>query len=103
MGKEWRFRFATRGCCATTFSRRPIGIARGHAYASEHDNYFAKCHTAGVWQRGAFQEQTPEARLRRQKAMPLIAEDPTRVPDYLFSGPDLPMDDSVRARFFGEL
>ncbi len=74
----------------------------GHAYASEHDAYFAICHTAGVWQRQVFQEQTPEARLRRQKAMPLIAEDPTRVPDYLFSGPDLPMDDSVRARFFGE-
>lgn len=72
------------------------------AYASEHDNYFATCHTATVWQRQVFQEQTPEARLRRQKAMPLIAEDPTRVPDYLFSGPDLPMDDSVRARFFGE-
>jgi hypothetical protein len=35
--------------------------------------------------------------------MPLIAKDPTRVPDYLFSGPDLPMDDSVRAQFFGEI
>ncbi len=75
----------------------------GHAYASEHDDYFARCHTATVWQRQVFQEQTPEARLRRQKAMPLIAEDPTRVPDYLFSGPDLPMDDGVRARFFGEV
>jgi 2-polyprenyl-6-methoxyphenol hydroxylase-like FAD-dependent oxidoreductase len=74
-----------------------------HAYASEHDGYFAKCHAATVWQRQVFQEQTPEARLRRQKAMPLIAEDPTRVPDYLFSGPDLPMDDGVRARFFGEV
>ena len=74
-----------------------------HAYASEHDDYFATCHTATVWQRQVFQEQTPEARLRRQKAMPLIAEDPTRVPDYLFSGPDLPIDDSVRARFFGEV
>jgi len=74
-----------------------------HAYASEHDEYFAKCHAATVWQRQVFQEQTPEARLRRQKAMPLIAQDPTRVPDYLFSGPDLPMDDGVRARFFGEV
>jgi len=34
--------------------------------------------------------------------MPLIAEDPTRVPDHIFSGPDLPVDDSVRARLFGE-
>src|SRR5246127_1790362 len=81
----------------------PDWDSAGHAYASEHDNYFAKCHTAGVWQRQVFQEQTPEARLRRQKAMPLIAQDPTRVPDYLFSGPDLPMDESVRARFFGEV
>jgi hypothetical protein len=34
--------------------------------------------------------------------MPLITQDPTRVPDHLFSGPDLPASDQVRARFFGE-
>jgi hypothetical protein len=34
--------------------------------------------------------------------MPLITEDPLRVPDHLFSGPEMPVDDSVRARFYGE-
>jgi hypothetical protein len=34
--------------------------------------------------------------------MPLIQEDHTRVPDHIISGPDLPIDEGVRARFFGE-
>jgi menaquinone-9 beta-reductase len=34
--------------------------------------------------------------------MPLIGQDPSRVPDHLFSGPDLPADEGVRARLFGE-
>lgn len=32
--------------------------------------------------------------------MPKIAEDPTRVPDHIFSGPDLPADEQVRAIFW---
>jgi hypothetical protein len=36
------------------------------------------------------------------RRLPRIAEDPTRVPDHIFSGPDLPFDEQVRARFFGE-
>jgi 2-polyprenyl-6-methoxyphenol hydroxylase-like FAD-dependent oxidoreductase len=71
-------------------------------YAAEHDSYFHNCHTATTWFRSVFQEQTPEAILRRQKAMPLIMQDPMRVPDHLFSGPELPLNDEVRARFFGE-
>jgi hypothetical protein len=31
-----------------------------------------------------------------------ITADMTRVPDHLFSGPELPMDETVRARFFGD-
>jgi hypothetical protein len=48
--------------------------------------------------------ELPDVRLRmiRQKAMPLIGEDPTRVPDHLFSGPDLEVNDDVRARLFSE-
>ena len=40
--------------------------------------------------------------VERDEALPLIAEDPTRVPDHLLSGPDLPADEAVRRRFFGE-
>jgi len=74
----------------------------GHRYAQQHDIYFARCHTAIGWFRYIFQDQTPAAALQRQKAMPLISQDPTRVPDHLNSGPEMPVDDIVRARFYGE-
>jgi hypothetical protein len=34
--------------------------------------------------------------------MPLIAQDPTRLADHIYSGPDLPAGETVRLRFFGE-
>ncbi|MBV9885644.1 MAG: FAD-dependent monooxygenase [Acidobacteria bacterium] len=71
-------------------------------YAEQHDKYFRTIHTVSCWLRSLFQEQGAIADARRQKAMPGIMADITRVPDHLFSGPELPADDSVRARFFGE-
>jgi menaquinone-9 beta-reductase len=76
--------------------------AAGHAYAREHDGYFQNSHTVCGWLRTLFQDPRAEARALRQRAMPRIAEDATRVPDHLFSGPDLPADEGVRARLFGE-
>jgi menaquinone-9 beta-reductase len=76
--------------------------AAGHRYAEQHDMYYQRCRTASGWLRAIFQEQTAEASARRQRALPLIAEDLTRVPDHLFSGPEMPLDDTTRARFFGE-
>ena len=49
-----------------------------------------------------FLEQGPAADERRARALPLLAEDGTRAPDHLFSGPELPLVDSVRRRFYGE-
>jgi menaquinone-9 beta-reductase len=77
--------------------------AAGNDYATEHRRYFSVIHTSCEWLRHMFLEQSPEADRRRAIAMPLIAEDPTRIPDHIMSGPELPIDDSVRARFFGEL
>ena len=74
----------------------------GKRYAEQHDNYFSSIRAVCGWTRSLFQEQGPDANARRQKAMPKIAEDLTRVPDHLFSGPELPLDDTVRSRFFGE-
>jgi hypothetical protein len=54
------------------------------------------------WFRTLLQDPSPEAAALRMRAMPLIAEDPTRVPDHIFSGPNLPLNEQVRARFFGE-
>jgi len=50
-----------------------------------------------------FQDPCQRAQTLRRQAMPRIAEDLTRVPDHLFSGPDLPADETVRARLFGEV
>src|SRR5262249_6407168 len=70
-----------------------------HHYARQHDLYYHNMRTVCCWMRSLFQEQGPAADARRQKAMPKIAEDLTRVPDHLFGGPELPLDDAVRARF----
>ncbi len=39
---------------------------------------------------------------RRTNALPSLAEGPSSAPDHLLSGPELPSDDSVRRKFFGE-
>lgn len=76
--------------------------AAGHRYADQHQRYVSACHTVEGWYRRVFQDPAPESAALRAKIMPLIAEDPTRVPDHILSGPQLPLDDHVRARFFGE-
>lgn len=74
----------------------------GNDYAQKHRKYFGVTHTIEGWFRTLFQDPSPQAALLRAEAMPRIAEDPSRVPDHLFSGPDLPLNNDVRARFFGE-
>jgi 2-polyprenyl-6-methoxyphenol hydroxylase-like FAD-dependent oxidoreductase len=76
--------------------------AAGHAYATEHDGYYAVTRKVEHWFRNLFLEQGPAADSRRARALPLIAEEQTRVPDHFFSGPDLPADETVRRMFFGE-
>jgi len=74
----------------------------GHEYAGQHDQYFQSSRKVCGWLRTLFQDPSPEAQALRGRAMPKIAEDLTRVPDHLFSGPDLLADEGVRARLFGE-
>ena len=62
--------------------------AAGHRYAEQHQRSFHACHLVEGWVRTLFQDPSPEAAALRTRAMPLIAEDPTRVPDHIFSGPD---------------
>jgi menaquinone-9 beta-reductase len=76
--------------------------AAGNRYAEQHGKYFRVCQTVEGWLRRLLQDPSPDAALIRQRAMPLIEQDPTRIPDHLNSGPDLPLDDNVRARLFGE-
>ena len=74
----------------------------GHAYAREHDRYYFAIHTSEDWLTSFFYDRGEFADARRARAFPLIMADPTRVPDHVFSGPELPIDESVRKRFFAE-
>ena len=74
----------------------------GNTYATEHDRYYRVVHTWEDWLTSFFYDRGQEADARRARAMPQLAEDPTRIPDYMLSGPELPIDDSVRRRFFAE-
>jgi 2-polyprenyl-6-methoxyphenol hydroxylase-like FAD-dependent oxidoreductase len=74
----------------------------GERYAAHHDQHYGVIRMVSGWFYDVFQRLGPEAEARRTRAMPLIAKDPTRPPDMLFSGPDLPIAANARARFFGE-
>jgi 2-polyprenyl-6-methoxyphenol hydroxylase-like FAD-dependent oxidoreductase len=74
----------------------------GKRYAARHDQHYGTVRMVSGWFYDMFQRLGPEADTRRARALPLFAEDPTRVPDILFSGPDLPLAANARARFFGE-
>lgn len=76
--------------------------AAGHAYAVEHDRYFGVVHTVADWFTKFFFEVGPDADARRERAFPLFEEDPERMPDTFATGPDHPVDDAMRNRFFGE-
>jgi len=73
-----------------------------NSYADEHDRYFKNSHLTENWLSEFFYTTGPEADARRDRAFPLIAADPTRIPDAGFSGPDMPVDESTRKRFFAE-
>jgi 2-polyprenyl-6-methoxyphenol hydroxylase-like FAD-dependent oxidoreductase len=74
----------------------------GHAYAAEHDRYYRVIHTVDNWLTEVFLATGPDAEARRAKALPLIAQDATRVPDHYTSGPELPLNETIEQRFFGE-
>jgi 2-polyprenyl-6-methoxyphenol hydroxylase-like FAD-dependent oxidoreductase len=76
--------------------------AAGHEYAREHDRYYGALHEATSWIYQLIYEFGPKADIRRARALPLLAEDMTRLPDVLFSGPEVPLGELVRRRLFAE-
>ena len=74
----------------------------GHAYAQEHDRYYDSLHEATRWIYQLIYEYGPEADVRRARALPLLLEDLTRLPDVLFSGPEVPLGEMARRRLFAE-
>ena len=75
----------------------------GRAYAAGHDLGYATIHATEDLFTTFFLETGPEADARRGRALPLIAEEPARVPDAFMAGPEAaPIDEFTRGRFFGE-
>ena len=77
-------------------------LAAGRRYAARHDQHYGTVRMVSGWFYDMFQRLGADADTRRARALPLFSEDPTRLPDTLFSGPDLPLAANARARFFGE-
>jgi 2-polyprenyl-6-methoxyphenol hydroxylase-like FAD-dependent oxidoreductase len=73
-----------------------------HDYAREHDHHYGVIHEVTLAFKDMFMRSGPEADARRGRALPLVAQDPKRVPDQLFSGPDLPWNETIRKLFFAE-
>lgn len=74
----------------------------GQAYAVEHDRYYRALRHIETWWGEVLLEPGEAGDARRAQALPLIAQDNSRVPDHFYSGLDLPVDETVRRRFFGE-
>ena len=77
--------------------------AAAHAYAREHDWHYGVIHAVDNSMNELLLTPGPDASARRAKAFALIAEDPTRVLDHGFSGPEMPFDETVRQRYLGEV
>ena len=73
-----------------------------HAYAADHDCYYDALHRITGWMRTLFYDPRPAAVAIRAKVLPVIANDPSRVPDIGGLGPEFPSDDVARQRLFGE-
>jgi menaquinone-9 beta-reductase len=73
-----------------------------HAWADEHDRYHAVIREVNNCYAELFMDPTPVGEALRGRALPRIAEDPSRVPQHHFAGPDLPAGADLRARFLGE-
>jgi 2-polyprenyl-6-methoxyphenol hydroxylase-like FAD-dependent oxidoreductase len=73
-----------------------------NAYAGEHDRHYGAIHRVSGWWNAIFWDRARDAELRRKNLLPLLAREPGRIPDHFFGGPDLPADESIRRRFFGE-
>ncbi len=74
--------------------------AAGTAYAEAHDRDFASLHRMHGWFKDFFHAAGPEADAVRAKAVAKHAEEPSRQPDIIGLGPDVPSDETARRRFF---
>ena len=100
--------------CGLSLTLRDVRVLRDHllevadwskaadAYAGEHNRYYSGLRNIlGLW-RDLFFDVGDAAEALRQRALPLIGQDPTRMIDFVGLGPEAPCDEVARRRFFGE-
>ena len=71
----------------------------GQSYAREYQRYYGTVRMVIGGLREFFLDTGEGADARRARAFPLFAEDHTRIPDLLLSGPDIPLAANSKARF----
>lgn len=76
--------------------------AAAHAYAEQHDRYFATLHRLLGWMVQLFYEPGPDAAARRERALARIAADPSCMPDIIGLGPECPSSEAAYFDLFGE-
>ncbi len=76
--------------------------AAARRYAARHDDYYRIVSTVTGWLYLMFHDASEAGHARRARALPLITADPTRMCDLTVSGPEVPVDEPVRLRMFGE-
>jgi 2-polyprenyl-6-methoxyphenol hydroxylase-like FAD-dependent oxidoreductase len=74
----------------------------GHAYATEHDGYFQIVATYETWANELWYSTGPQAVARRQRVQAAWKADPSRSLDINMSGPNAPLDEEARRRYFAE-
>jgi 2-polyprenyl-6-methoxyphenol hydroxylase-like FAD-dependent oxidoreductase len=74
-----------------------------HQYAQAHDAYFQTGLRVQGWHFDLMLGEEDLSHGVRKYALQRLAAEPDRVPDHSFSGLDLPSDENVRRRFFGEI
>jgi 2-polyprenyl-6-methoxyphenol hydroxylase-like FAD-dependent oxidoreductase len=76
--------------------------AAAHAYAAEHDRYYARLHTVEGWLSTGFFDVGPEADAKRGRILARALVEAGCIPDVVAHGPDVPCDEAARLRFFAE-
>lgn len=75
----------------------------GHVFADAVAAMWEPIRTVELWFTEMYMSVGDEANAVRARAMPLMAQDASRLPDVFNSGPDsAPVDEAARRRFFGE-
>jgi menaquinone-9 beta-reductase len=72
------------------------------AYSAEHDRYRADLRRVHSWYSELWFGIGSAAETMRARVLPLLTEDPTRLPDFIGLGPEAPSDELARRRMFGE-